>query len=39
MAIAKHNVVSLSALANALPNDSDFKVETYKSKVIKGLKI
>jgi hypothetical protein len=38
MAIVKPHVVLLSALANAVPNDSDFKVGTYKSKVIKGMK-
>jgi hypothetical protein len=38
MANAKHHAVLLSTLANALHNDSDFKVEAYKSKVIKGLK-
>ena len=38
MAIAKHNVVLLSTLANALSNYSYFKVETCNSKVIKGLK-
>ena len=39
MANAKHNVVSLSTLTNAVPNDCDFKFETYKNKVIEDLKI
>jgi len=37
MVIAKRNVL-LSTLVNALPHDSDFKVKTYNSKVVKDLK-